>query len=819
MPPNQGQPRVFHPRQAQQAQPLFPDTDPQLGGSPTPSPGALVGYVLAVVVGGCMLGILCHCCAAVWIPSCRARARHHRARRELRAVLAHSQKFPVFGFQSPRPQSTGSVVELGPLDHEAATPLSPPAENQHERSPASVHASSAAALLQVVSTISDPGSTCGPEEQQIQVAVEVGPTPVVAVAAEPELIDHSDQPEPEVEEAAGAEVVQPATVTTAPATAGLNSTTRITCSICLCDYEQGNRIRELPCLHDFHDQCLRPWLETSLGDPQQRITCPICRRSWSLADERKVVREAAAAASRRRRISLHVRSRSLHDLGHLRHQLRRTRSAGRAEDEGDARRHSAPSHGGAPLRRAHTVGSHMVHQQDQQQQRVTTVAVTDRAVVPASLASSTAAHNLLVDQLVAASTRFNNDVCEFPVQRNRIAALLASKSATAAEIAAHIAGTRVLVPHELVPVLDAFLERKRASPLPFVAAFYAQIQDRSTLVARLIRDRPLVFYMGSDTTLTRDGRDLVGVKLWKAVGASDVPATSGVLPLAQYLSYEEIALAALLSVSSPTVFINDGGRHNRGKAGAPGTFERFGILIAAVGCRFEVPDEMEARVMERQFHGDDGNRSEPDPARPEWTQFYGPIANNDDNGFDPRACGLHAGRYMCRMRATFGSLLWEADDRAREYAATHPGGAVLRLVGLGLGVWSIGGAVQTGYFLTALWDAIGASRATRVAVVDLCWITVPPGTTIPTQLTTAVGASVRIQVSRHDHASQLDREDEGKLLVATFAWDGNAFPGNEYWLGSLSGSGDPAAVACSTIGELQNTLVNVGFESRQVVSE
>ena len=53
--------------------------------------------------------------------------------------------------------------------------------------------------------------------------------------------------------------------------------------------------------------------------------------------------------------------------------------------------------------------------------------------------------------------------------------------------------------------------------------------------------------------------------------------------------------------------------------------------------------------------------------------------------------------------------------------------------------------------------------------------------------------------------------DPGKLLVAQYAWDGNAFPGNEYWLGQLSGSGDPAAAACSTIPLIHNVDFNPGL--------
>lgn len=46
------------------------------------------------------------------------------------------------------------------------------------------------------------------------------------------------------------------------------------CPVCKEDYSVGENVRQLPCNHMFHNDCIIPWLE-------QHDTCPVCRKSLS----------------------------------------------------------------------------------------------------------------------------------------------------------------------------------------------------------------------------------------------------------------------------------------------------------------------------------------------------------------------------------------------------------------------------------------------------------------------------------------------------------------------------------------------------------
>jgi hypothetical protein len=57
-------------------------------------------------------------------------------------------------------------------------------------------------------------------------------------------------------------------------------------------------------------------------------------------------------------------------------------------------------------------------------------------------------------------------------------------------------------------------------------------------------------------------------------------------------------------------------------------------------------------------------------------------------------------------------------------------------------------------------------------------------------------------------AQLLPKELNSCLVVAGYAWDGNSYPGNEYWKDSVS-SFDSMAILCSNLGQFQNPEVNV----------
>ncbi|XP_020504549.2 E3 ubiquitin-protein ligase RNF12-A [Labrus bergylta] len=56
-----------------------------------------------------------------------------------------------------------------------------------------------------------------------------------------------------------------------------NSGGNTQCQICFCDYTDGEKLRMLPCFHDYHVPCIDRWLKDN-------TTCPICRANLADSD-------------------------------------------------------------------------------------------------------------------------------------------------------------------------------------------------------------------------------------------------------------------------------------------------------------------------------------------------------------------------------------------------------------------------------------------------------------------------------------------------------------------------------------------------------
>jgi hypothetical protein len=367
--------------------------------------------------------------------------------------------------------------------------------------------------------------------------------------------------------------------------------------------------------------------------------------------------------------------------------------------------------------------------------------------------------------------------------------------------------TRIIVHPRYPALVQAFLDHKRKHGSDVEKRLYGTSQQWpwQAQIIRLVRNRPLVFMNSADHTVLRDGTAAGALAdEWDRVG-TDAEARNEHVKLADYLSYDEMMLGSLLGVSGPSSFINVGDRYNRGRPDKPGSFEERGVVVGVVGARFERHDRMDSALMQ------------PPPPTPRqhaaltqlFTDFFG--ARRDED-----AAPLDRAMYRGRMRITVDVLLLEAEAQGRREArGARP--AYVHVVGLGLGVWAIDPARQTADYVACFADALDDERVgahlAHVGTLDFAYI--PMSEALRARLDAAAARrGIAVRVSKRNPAARLAPPNDQDVLVVSYAWDGNALPGNEYWQGSLAASGDPAAACMSTISELHNPFINVRFLER-----
>lgn len=443
------------------------------------------------------------------------------------------------------------------------------------------------------------------------------------------------------------------------------------------------------------------------------------------------------------------------------------------------------------------------------------------------------------------------------------------------EVQQHMESTYPLVHGSTLLLAHRFLLLKKH----FGSAMEQDLYKDMTLTGlfdRFVTKRPVCFFGVDDIYTLRDKTEGNGNWEWVGTDPSQHPFNDGVkvfVPdIAEYLSYDEMMLSALIGMSSPTNFINDGNRMNAGRRGQdhepPHDHEKYGILMGLVGMRMEKWNVMEYALMvlneyqntkrkgygygrlpqtsndkdflkeARALHSKSNGKKRLvfmlfedfySTSLLEWkkeNRFMSGTAT-DYVMFNPRA--LHQEMWRCRMRITLELFLFESDHRAKREEKK----AFCHLVGLGAGVWAFDNSPQgKDWHFDQMVEILGEIvKSTSLPNIGVIYFQRHGGWTKKRNchydLKDKSGQPIKVRLGEREPSAKMtgkyyatgntkesatiyDEEypAEDYLLSACFAWDMASFAGNEYYRDALTASGDPAAAASSTITYVQNPEIN-----------
>ncbi|CAB4067755.1 unnamed protein product [Lepeophtheirus salmonis] len=133
--------------------------------------------------------------------------------------------------------------------------------------------------------------------------------------------------------------------------------------------------------------------------------------------------------------------------------------------------------------------------------------------------------------------------------------------------------------------------------------------------------------------------------------------------------------------------------------------------------------------------------------------------------------------------------------------------AYVHIVGLGLGVWQVL-KEQEQLFVDVFGKVIQENNFSHISDIDFSWI---PVEHVSGVVEGGLLNNIQIHISKRNLFDKLPEEHVNKLLVVSWAYDGNSYPGNEFWMGSLDSSGDPQSACSTQISELLNPKINPYF--------
>lgn len=357
------------------------------------------------------------------------------------------------------------------------------------------------------------------------------------------------------------------------------------------------------------------------------------------------------------------------------------------------------------------------------------------------------------------------------------------------------------------------------------------------LIKRLIFKRPVVFLMRNDKCVLRwNGEKLIeGCHMHYNV-AKNLNKVDDSPYLREYISYDENLMSSLIGMSTPTFYVSDGSLKNRNEKSQKAFINR-GILCGIVGARNTKWGFMENRFVFPRSSEISTNVHKSDDfwIKKVFSEAFpeGKIPLKKEISLKPEIYGsiyeadVNVVYLEKRLMLSILPYIQEAISRGHEMKQD----IFCAVPAIGGGVWRgkvnpdiIIKLIITGVlkfldenFSYETFHPLKALALPKFPIVNFYMSFKPKNRIKEIKIQENDKISI-IFKEPHDHeiiifnkfryvAEPLPENFENCLSIAAYAWDGNSYPGNEYWIGCL-GSFDPQAIFCSLLGQFQNPEIN-----------